>query len=52
MNRQVMPELSSNKLSGAVPFMYLGVDMVGPFSVKDLVQGRRRIKVWGVILFA
>ena len=50
MNKQVMAELPKGALSSAASFMYIVADIFGPFLVKDLAQGRRRLNVWGVVL--
>ena len=43
---QKMADLSSERVTPAPPFMYTGMDVFGPFYIKE---GRKELKRWGLI---
>ena len=49
LNKQIMGDLPAEKLSGAAPFVYTALDLFGPWKVRELANGRRLFKVWGVM---
>lgn len=46
---QVMSDLPLVRTSPAAPFEYTTLDLFGPYTVKSVVKGRTRRKIWGVV---
>ena len=49
MARQIMSKLPEERTQTTRPFQFVALDFFGPFKVKDLAGGRRRLKCWGII---
>ena len=46
---QLMAQLPEEKLKVARPFQYTAIDLFGPFEVKDVAKGRRKVKCWSLV---
>ena len=46
MGEQKMADLPEERIAAAPPFTYCGVDLFGPFHIK---QGRKEVKRYGVL---
>ena len=47
--KQIMGNLPEERSSPASPFEFIGIDLFGPYQVKDDVKKRVSLKVWGVV---
>ena len=47
--QQIMSKLPEERSSSTRPFQFVALDFFGPFAVKDLAAGRRKLKCWGVV---
>ena len=49
MAKQIMAKLPEERLKTTRPFQFTAFDFFGPFQVKDIAKGRRKIKCWGLL---
>ena len=46
---QVMSDLPVERTTPAAPFQYTTLDLFGPYTVRDMIKRRSKMKVWGVV---
>ncbi|KAK7879276.1 hypothetical protein WMY93_033942 [Mugilogobius chulae] len=47
--QQIMGDLPPERTQPARPFEYTGIDLFGPYEVRDETRKKVRLKVWGII---
>ena len=44
-----MAKLPKERTLTTRPFQFVALDFFGPFKVKNLAEGRRQLKCWGIV---